>query len=115
MAAPNSEGNSAKVNIAMAIAAWRNMARDDGLSPRQIFFGRIQRQRLSMLDKQAENESKCIEPKDAISRASTQSRNLNTKEYTNLPAGSLALMQCHISKKWEKAVRIIRARENGSL
>ena len=67
-----------------------------------------------MLSKQTENGSKCIGSKDALSKANTESRNSNTKEYTTLPAGSFALMQCHISKKWERAVRIIRARDNGS-
>ena len=67
-----------------------------------------------MLSKQTENGSKCIEAKDALSKASTESRNTHTKEYTTLPAGSLALIQCHISKKWERAVRIIRARDNRS-
>ena len=61
-----------------------------------------------MLCKQTENGSKCIGSKDALSKASTESRSSNTKEYTTLPAGSFALMQCHISKKWE------RARDNGS-
>ena len=92
----------AKENIAMAIAAWRNMARDDGISSSQLFFGHIQRQRLPMLSRQTENGSKCIESKDALSKASTDSRNSNTKEYTKLATGSIALMQCHISKKWEK-------------
>ena len=98
----------------MAIATWRNMARDDGQSPSKLFFGRIQRQRLPMLDKQAVNGSKCIKAKDALCKASRKSRNSNTKEYTTLPTGSFAQMQCHISKKWERAVRIIRARDNGS-
>ena len=97
----------AKQNIAMAIAAWRNMARDDRHSPNQLFFGRIQRQRLPMIATQTDNGSKCIESKDAISKASTVSRKSRTKEYAELATGTLALMQCHISKKWEKAVRIV--------
>ena len=64
----------------MAIAAWRNMARDDGHSPSQLFFGRIRRQRLPMLAAQTDNGSKCIESKDAISKASTESRNSKTKD-----------------------------------
>ena len=102
----------AKENIAMAIAAWPNMARDDGISPSQLFFGRIQRPWLPMLNRQTKNGSKYIESKDALSKASWESRNSNTKEYTTLPSGSFALMQCHISKKWERAVHIIWARDN---
>ena len=40
---------SAKESIPLAIAAWRNMARDDRYLPSQLFFGQIQRQRLPML------------------------------------------------------------------
>ena len=52
--------------IAMAIAAWPNMARDDGISPSQLFFGRIQRPRLPMLNRQTKNGLKYIESKDAL-------------------------------------------------
>ena len=95
----------------MAIAAWHNMARDNGQSPSQLFFGRIQRKRLPMLAKQTDNGSKCIEAKDTFSKASTDSRDSKTKNNTNLPTGSLALMHCHISKKWEKTVQ---PRESGT-
>ena len=61
----------AKENIPMAIAAWRNMGRDDGQSPYQLFFGRIQRQRLTMLASQITNGLKCIKGKDTHSKAST--------------------------------------------
>ena len=33
-------------NIKLAIAAWRNMARTDSVSPSQLFYGRRQRQLL---------------------------------------------------------------------
>ena len=91
----------------MVIAAWSNMARDNGQSTSQLFFRRIQRQRLPMLAKQSNNGSKCIESKDTVSKARTESRNSKTKDYANLSVGSLALMQCHISKKWEKTVQIV--------
>jgi len=35
-------------NIPQAIAAWRNMARADGLSPSQLFYGRRQKQLLPL-------------------------------------------------------------------
>ena len=57
---------------------------------------------------------KCNKSKDAISQASLDSCNSRTKEYTELTTGSIAIMQCHISKKWEKAVRIVKRRENGA-
>ena len=82
----------------MAIAAWRNMARDDGQSPSQLFFRHIPRQRLPMLASQTTNGSKCIKAKDAHSKASTNNRNSNTKDDSKLAIGSLALMQCHLSQ-----------------
>ena len=104
----------AKESIPLAIAAWRNMARDNRYSPRQLFFGRIQKQRLPMLASQTANGSICIEAKDAISKAATDSRNSNTKEYSKLAPGSIALMQCHLSKKREKEVKIVAPQENGT-
>ena len=50
-----------------------------------------------------------------MSKASTDSRNSNTKDYKKLAIGSIALMQCPLSKKWDKAVKIVAPRENGSL
>ena len=96
-----------KEDIQMAIAAWRNMARDNGQSPSQLFLRRIQRRRLPLAAGQAKNRSQCIETKDSMSEASTASRNLNTKDYDKLSVGSLSLMQCHLSKKWNKAVKIV--------
>ena len=36
-----------------AIAAWRNMVRADGSSPSQMFFGRVQKQKLPLLNPNA--------------------------------------------------------------
>ena len=38
--------NAEKANLEEAIAAWRNMARADGISPSQLFFNRLPRQKL---------------------------------------------------------------------
>ena len=40
--------HTAKENLTEAIAAWRNMARSDGKSPSQIFFGRRQKHALPL-------------------------------------------------------------------
>ena len=42
-----------------------------------------------------------------MTKASTASHNSNTKDYDKLSVGSLLLMQCHLSKKWNKAVKIV--------
>ena len=97
----------------MAIAAWRIMARDDGQSPSQLFFGRIQRQRLPKLASQTSNALIYIEAKGTLSKVGMNSRNSHTTTYSKLAPGSIALMQCHISKEWEKEVRIVVPREDG--
>ena len=67
-----------------------------------------------MLASLTTNESKCIDAKDTLSKANTTSRNSNTKKYSKLAIGTLALMQCHLSKKWEKQARIVVPREEGT-
>ena len=66
-----------------------------------------------MLASQTSNGSICIQAKDALSKTGTDNRNSHTKEYSKLAPGSVALMQCHISKKWEKEVRIVAPRKDG--
>ena len=66
-----------------------------------------------MLASQTNNGSKSNDCKNKLSMQGTDSRNLNTKEYSQLKPGSLALIQCHISKKWEKEVRIMAPHEDG--
>ena len=41
--------NERKENLEEAIAAWRNMARNDGTTPAELFYGRKLRQTLPML------------------------------------------------------------------
>ena len=47
----NKEGE----NLKLAIAAWRNMARTDGISPSQLFYRRRQRQLLPLMGEQAKS------------------------------------------------------------
>ena len=42
-------------NLQLAIAAWRNMARADGVSLSQLFFGRRRRQQLPLTAEQDED------------------------------------------------------------
>ena len=44
-----------KEELNIAIAAWRNMARADGVSPAQLFYNRRMKQLLPILPAQAEN------------------------------------------------------------
>ena len=44
-----------KEELSIAIAAWRNMARADGVSPAQLFYNRRMKQLLPILPAQVEN------------------------------------------------------------
>ena len=44
-----------KEDLSTAIAAWRNMARPDGVSPAQLFYNRRMKKLLPILPDQAEN------------------------------------------------------------
>ena len=44
-----------KEDLSIAIPAWRNMARPDGVSPAQLFYNRRMKQLLPILPAQAEN------------------------------------------------------------
>ena len=59
-----------KEELNTAIAAWRNMARPDGVSPAQLFYNRRMKQLLPMLPAQAENAEVDIRaPDEAAKRA----------------------------------------------
>ena len=53
-----------KENLIIAIAAWRNMARADGVSPAQLFYNRRMKQLLPILPAQAENAEIDIRARD---------------------------------------------------
>ena len=53
-------------NLQLAIAAWRNMARADGVSPSQLFFGRRQRQQLPLTAEQTKAHESSTAGRDAM-------------------------------------------------
>ena len=53
-------------SIKLAIAAWRNMARTDGISPSQLFYGRRQRQLLPLTGEQAKIQASSTAGRDKI-------------------------------------------------
>ena len=52
-------------NLQLAIAAWRNMARADGVSPSQLFFGRRQRQQLPLTAEPTKTQESSTAGRDA--------------------------------------------------
>ena len=66
-------------NIKLAIAAWRNMARTDGVSPSQLFYGRRQRQLLPLTGEQAKTQA-------SSTAAETKQREIRNVQEINTPA-----------------------------
>ena len=56
--------NEDKTNLQSAITAWRNMAREDGITPSQAFFGRRQKQNLPLRQPDLLPQAISIENKD---------------------------------------------------
>ena len=53
-----------KEELSIAIAAWRNTARADGVSPAQLFYNRRMKQLLTILPAKAENAEIDIRARD---------------------------------------------------
>ena len=68
----NKEGE----NLKLAIAAWRNMARTDGVSPSQLFYGRRQRQLLPLTGEQAKSQASSTAGRDKTAGDSERIRGL---------------------------------------
>ena len=71
-------------NIKLAIAAWRNMARTDGVSPSQLFYGRRQQQLQPMTGEQAKSQTSSTAGRDKTAGNSERTRNKHTSNYTEL-------------------------------
>ena len=101
-------------NIKLAIAAWRNMARTDGVSPSQLFYGRRQRQLLPLTGEQAKTQASSTAGRDKTAGNSELARNKHTSNYTELQDEEKVWMQHHITGKWDTAVRVVRKRRDGN-
>ena len=99
--------------LPQAIAAWRNMAREDGYSPAQLFFGRRQRQRLPCTPDHCLLETPRIEARDNLARQQAAPRNERTKDYRQLAIGEKALLQDQITGKWDTQVAVESIRQDG--
>ena len=65
-------------DLQLAIAAWRNMARADGVSPSQLFFGRRQRQQLTLTAEQTRAQESSTAGRDAMAGKSERYKNIHT-------------------------------------
>ena len=102
-------------NFKEALTEWRNTPRADGYSPAQMFFGRRQRSQLPTLpmhhlriaDESAEacRQATACKAKDAYDSSA--------RALTPLSIGQDVLMQHHVTKRWDKLVRVTAARPEG--
>ena len=95
-----------------AITARRNMARADGISPSQLFFNRLPRQKLPIHTDPTpiniDNQSRGIKHKQGIA-----SRNTQAQDMPSLPLGAQVWIQHHETKKWDRQAKIIEVRQDG--
>ena len=101
-----------KANLEEAVAAWRNMARADGISPSQLFFNRLPRQKLPI---HADPTPINIDnrPRSNTHVQSKANRNAHAHEMPSLPLGAQVWIQHHETKKWDRQAKIIEIRQDG--
>ena len=86
--------NAEKANLEEAVAAWRNMARADSISPSQLFFNRLPRQKLPIhADPTPINIDN--QPRSNTHKQSIESRNTHAQEMPSLPLGAQVWIQHH--------------------
>ena len=64
-----------KENLSIAIAAWRNMARADGVSPAQLFYNRRMKQLLPIQPARAKNAEINIRARDEAAERAEKNSN----------------------------------------
>ena len=89
------------------------MARADGTSPCQLFYGRRLRQQLPMTREHLDTQPQDTDGRDKTTRRAEKYRNAHTTKKQDLRPGQIALMQNHLSGKWDRQVEVIRKREKG--
>ena len=100
-------------NLSHALAAWRNMIRQDGTSPTQLFFGRRQRLGLPMLPELLHQSA--IDPSscDSLHKERIADRDLHTVSLHDFRVGDRVWMQHHATKKWYKTAIVSEVRHGG--
>ena len=80
-----------KESLGEAIAAWRNMLRNDGTTPAELFYGRKLRQNLPMLP--ITEKTDCdISSRDTTHTKQAQMRDRNTVNFKQLEAGQKVMV-----------------------
>ena len=105
-----------KEELSIAIAAWRNMARADGVSPAQLFYNRRMKQLLPILPTQAENAEIDILARDEAAKRAERNSNKCTdpRERAKFKPGQRVSVQDPINKKWSTTAIVLEEREHGN-
>ena len=90
------------------------MARTDGVSPSQLFYGRRQRQLLPLTGEQAKSQASSTAGRDKTAGNSERARNKHTSNYKELKNEEEVWMQHHITGKWDTPVRVVKKRRDGN-
>ena len=99
-------------NLEEAIAAWRNMTRNDGTTPAELFYGRKLRQTLPMLPI-TEWTDQDVSSRVATHTRQAELRDRNTAKFKQLKPGQRVLVQHHVSKDWTIKGTITATRQDG--
>ena len=100
-------------NFHHALAAWRNMTRQDGTSPAQLFFGRRQRLGLPLLPEMLSQSNVDPSTRDSLNKDRISDRDTHTVCLPDFAMGDRVWMQHHSTKKWYKTACIIEIRHGG--
>ena len=87
------------------------MAREDGISPSQAFFGRRQRQILPLRASELIPQHIDISQKDKLASDQSRRRNQHTKQFDPLEIGQEYWLQHHSSVEWYTTAVILSQRE----
>ena len=90
------------------------MARADGVSPSQLFFGRRQRQQLPLTAEQTRAQESSTDGRDAMAGKSEGYRNTHTSNYSELHPNQQVWMQHHVTGKWDTKVTVRMKRKEGN-
>ena len=83
---------ASKENLRRAVATWRNMAREDGISPSQAFFQRKQRQSWPMLSTELQLAPPDMSPKLDLNSKLIRNRDRHTRKFRPLRIGQRCLL-----------------------
>ena len=102
-----------KEDLRRAIATWRNIAREDGISPSQAFFQRKQRQSWPILAEDLQLAPPDMSRKLDKNIKLRNNRDRHTKKFAQLHIGQRVWMQHHQTKEWYQQATVIAMHSNG--